>query len=580
MPDDHPVLRPHLTDAELGHFVEMPHHAHDNENTIGAVSAPGIFRPPAALNEPVKGYAPGSPERAELRTRLEQMAAERIHIPNVIGGERVETGTTFEAVMPHRRSHVLADVEKGGAAEVERAIAAARAAHPAWSRTPWHERTAIFLRAAELIAGPWRSTINAATMLNQSKTAYQAEIDAACETIDFLRFNAEYLVRIYEEQPVSSPGVWNRMEYRALEGFVLAISPFNFTAIGANLTTSPALMGNTVVWKPASTAALSAWITMRILEEAGLPPGVINLVFGPGAEMGAAALASPELAGVHFTGSTPVFHSIWRTIGNDIDRYRNYPRLIGETGGKNFILAHPSADPAAVAAAIVRGSFEYQGQKCSASSRLYIPSNLWGDVRDILEREVGGIAMGDVSDFTNFMGAVIDEPSFRTQRDAIAEAKAAGAEIVTGGSTDDSVGWFVEPTVIKTDDPGFRLLRDELFGPVVTAYVYDESKWADTLALVDSTASYGLTGAVFSNDRYAIGEAHEALRYAAGNFYVNDKPTGAVVGQQPFGGARASGTNDKAGSMWNLIRWVSPRVIKETLVPPTDYRYPFLQPGE
>ena len=558
----------------------MPHHAHDNENTIGAVSAPGIFRPPAALNEPVKGYAPGSPERSELRSRLEQMAAERIHIPNVIGGERVETGTTFEAVMPHRRSHVLADVEKGGAAEVERAIAAARAAHPAWSRTPWHERTAIFLRAAELIAGPWRSTINAATMLNQSKTVYQAEIDAACETIDFLRFNAEYLVRIYEEQPVSSPGVWNRMEYRALEGFVLAISPFNFTAIGANLTTSPALMGNTVVWKPASTAALSAWITMRILEEAGLPPGVINLVFGPGAEMGAAALASPELAGVHFTGSTPVFHSIWRTIGNDIDRYRNYPRLVGETGGKNFILAHPSADPAAVAAAIVRGSFEYQGQKCSASSRLYIPSNLWDNVRDILEREVGGIAMGDVSDFTNFMGAVIDEPSFRTQRDAIAEAKAAGAEIVTGGSTDDSVGWFVEPTVIKTDDPGFRLLRDELFGPVVTAYVYDESKWADTLALVDSTASYGLTGAVFSNDRYAIGEAHEALRYAAGNFYVNDKPTGAVVGQQPFGGARASGTNDKAGSMWNLIRWVSPRVIKETLVPPTDYRYPFLQPGE
>ena len=558
----------------------MPHHAHDNENTIGAVSAPGIFRPPAALNEPIKGYAPGSPERSELRARLEQMAAERSHIPNVIGGERVETGTTFEAVMPHRRSHVLADVEKGGTAEVERAIAAARAAHPAWSRTPWHERTAIFLRAAELIAGPWRSTINAATMLNQSKTAYQAEIDAACETIDFLRFNAEYLVRIYEEQPVSSPGVWNRMEYRALEGFVLAISPFNFTAIGANLTTSPALMGNTVVWKPASTAALSAWITMRILEEAGLPPGVINLIFGPGAEMGAAALASPELAGVHFTGSTPVFHSIWRTIGNDIDRYRNYPRLVGETGGKNFILAHPSADSAAVAAAIVRGSFEYQGQKCSASSRLYIPSNLWGDVRDILEREVGGIAMGDVSDFTNFMGAVIDEPSFRTQRDAFAEAKAAGAEIVTGGSTDDSVGWFVEPTVIKTDDPGFRLLRDELFGPVVTAYVYDESKWADTLALVDSTASYGLTGAVFSNDRYAIGEAHEALRYAAGNFYVNDKPTGAVVGQQPFGGARASGTNDKAGSMWNLIRWVSPRVIKETLVPPTDYRYPFLQPGE
>jgi 1-pyrroline-5-carboxylate dehydrogenase len=544
------------------------------------VSAPGIFRPPPAVNEPVRGYAPGSPERIELKARLEQMAAERPHIPMVIGGQRVETGTTFEAVMPHRRSHVLADVERGGPAEVERAIAAARAAHAEWSRTPWHERAAIFLRAAELIAGPWRSTINAATMLNQSKTAYQAEIDAACETIDFLRFNAEYLVRIYEEQPISSPGVWNRLEYRPLEGFVLAISPFNFTAIGANLTTSPALMGNTVVWKPASTQALSASVTLRILEEAGLPPGVINLVFGSGSEIGPAALASPELAGVHFTGSTGVFHSIWRTIGNDIQRYRNYPRIVGETGGKDFILAHPSADPAAVSAAIVRGSFEYQGQKCSASSRLYIPSNLWGEVRDTLGSEVSTIRMGDVQDFTNFMGAVIDGSSFETQRDAIAEARAAGAEIVAGGGTDDSEGWFVEPTVIRTDDPGFRLLRDELFGPVVTAYVYDESKWAETLDLVDSTGTYALTGAVFSNDRYAIGEAQAALRYAAGNFYVNDKPTGAVVGQQPFGGARASGTNDKAGSMWNLIRWVSPRSIKETLVPPTDYRYPFLQPDE
>jgi 1-pyrroline-5-carboxylate dehydrogenase len=578
--DDQPVPRPHLPHTPAGHVVRVPRHAHVDENTIARVSAPGIFRPPTAVNEPIRGYEPGSPERAELRARLGQMAGERAHIPMLIGGEQVETGTTFEAVMPHRRGHVLADVERGGAAEVERAIAAARAAHPAWSRTPWHERVAVFLRAAELISGPWRSTINAATMLNQSKTAYQAEIDAACETIDFLRFNAEYLVRIYAEQPVSSRGVWNRMEYRALEGFVLAVSPFNFTAIGANLTTSPALMGNAVVWKPASTQALSAWITMRIFEEAGLPPGVINLVFGPGAEMGAAALASPELAGVHFTGSTGVFHSIWRTIGNDIDRYRNYPRIVGETGGKDFILAHPSADPQSVAAAIVRGSFEYQGQKCSASSRLYLPSNLWGEVRETLEREVGSIAMGDVSDFTNFMGAVIDESSFNTQRDAIAEAKAAGAEVVVGGGTDDSEGWFVEPTVIKTDDPGFRLLRDELFGPVVTAYVYDEAKWADTLELVDSTSSYALTGAVFSNDRYAIDEAHEALRYAAGNFYVNDKPTGAVVGQQPFGGARASGTNDKAGSMWNLIRWVSPRTIKETLVPPTDYRYPFLQPDE
>ena len=578
--DNRPVGHPDLADTETGRIVEVPRQAHADDNTIGAMSAPGIFRPPAAVNEPVKSYAPGSTERAELRARLDQMAAERIHIPLVIGGERVETGKTFQAVMPHRREHVLADVALGGADEVQRAIAAARAAHPEWSRTPWHERVAVFLRAAELVAGPWRSTLNAATMLNQSKTAYQAEIDAACETIDFLRFNAEYLVRIYEEQPVSSAGVWNRMEYRALEGFVLAVSPFNFTAIGANLTTSPAVMGNTVVWKPASTQALSAWITMRILEEAGLPPGVINLVFGPGAELGATALASPELAGVHFTGSTRVFHSIWRTIGNDIGRYRNYPRIVGETGGKDFILAHPSADATEVATAIVRGSFEYQGQKCSASSRLYIPSNLWGEVRETLEREVGGIAMGDVSDFTNFMGAVIDESSFRTQRDAIAEAQAAGAEIVAGGGTDDSEGWFVEPTVIKTDDPDFRLLRDELFGPVVTAYVYDESKWADTLDLVDSTSAYALTGAVFSNDRYAIAEAQEALRYAAGNFYVNDKPTGAVVGQQPFGGARASGTNDKAGSMWNLIRWVSPRTIKETLVPPRDYRYPFLAPGE
>jgi 1-pyrroline-5-carboxylate dehydrogenase len=543
------------------------------------MSAPGIFRTPTAVNEPVLSYAPGSPERAELQQRLGEVASERIHIPLVIGGKRVETGTTFAAVMPHRRAHVLADVEKGGAAEVERAIAAARDAHGPWSRTPWHERAAIFLRAAELLAGPWRSTINATTMLNQSKTAYQAEIDAACEAIDFMRFNAEYLVRIYENQPISSPGVWNRMEYRPLEGFVLAISPFNFTAIGANLSTSPALMGNTVIWKPASTQALSASITMRVLEEAGLPPGVINLVFGSGSEIGPAALSSPELAGVHFTGSTPVFHSIWRTIGNDIQRYRNYPRIVGETGGKDFIVAHPSADPAAVSAAIIRGSFEYQGQKCSAASRLYIPSNLWPAVRDRLSSEVDGIAMGDVSDLTNFMGAVIDSSSFQVQRTAIAEARAAGAEIVAGGGTDDSEGWFVEPTVIKTDDPDFRLLRDELFGPVVTAYVYDESKWAETLDLVDRTGTYALTGAVFSNDRYALAEAQDALRYAAGNFYVNDKPTGAVVGQQPFGGARASGTNDKAGSMWNLIRWVSPRSLKETFTPPTSYRYPFMDSG-
>ena len=542
------------------------------------MSTPAIFGVPPAVNEPVRTYAPGSPERADLHRRLAEMAGERIAIPLVIGGERVETGTTFEAVMPHDRAHVLADVAKGDASHIERAIAAARDAHAEWSSTPWHERVAVFLRAAELLAGPWRSTLNAATMLNQSKTAHQAEIDAACETIDFLRFNAQYLVRIYEEQPISSPGVWNRLEYRPLEGFVFAISPFNFTAIGANLTTSPALMGNTVVWKPASTQALSAWYTLRILEEAGLPPGVINLVFGPGAELGTAALTSPELAGVHFTGSTGVFQSIWQTIGGGIERYRNYPRIVGETGGKDFILAHPSADPAAVATAIVRGSFEYQGQKCSASSRLYLPSNLWPEIRASLERDVPSIAMGDPRDFTNFMGAVIDGSSFETQAGAIAEAREAGAEIVAGGGTDDSTGWFVEPTVIKTEDPDFRLMQDELFGPVVTAYVYDEKRWDDTLRLVDETGTYALTGAVFASERSAIGEAHDALRYAAGNFYVNDKPTGAVVGQQPFGGARASGTNDKAGSLWNLIRWVSPRTVKETLVPATDYRYPSQQP--
>ena len=544
------------------------------------MSAPGIFRPPTAENEPIRTYAPGSPERADLQRRLAEVAGERVSIPLVIGGERVETSETFEAVMPHDRDHVLADVAKGDASHMERAIAAARGAHAEWSQTPWHERVAVFLRAAELLAGPWRSTLNASTMLNQSKTAHQAEIDAACETIDFLRFNAEYLVRIYEEQPISSSGVWNRLEYRPLEGFVLAISPFNFTAIGANLSTSPALMGNTVIWKPASTQALSAWYTLRLFEEAGLPPGVINLVFGPGAALGDAALQSPELAGVHFTGSTGVFQSIWRTVGGGIERYRNYPRIVGETGGKDFILAHPSADPGAVATAIVRGSFEYQGQKCSASSRLYIPSNLWPEVRAGLERDVASIAMGDVRDFSNFMGAVIDGSSFATQKAAIDEARESGAEIVTGGTADDSEGWFVEPTVIKTEDPDFRLMRDELFGPVVTAYVYDEKRWDDTLRLVDETGTYALTGAVFANDRQAIGQAHEELRYAAGNFYVNDKPTGAVVGQQPFGGARASGTNDKAGSMWNLIRWVSPRTVKETLIPATDYRYPFLAKDE
>ncbi len=544
------------------------------------MSAHGFFRPPSHDNEPVLSYAPGTPERAELQARLQQMQADRISIPMIIGGKDVHADETFEAVMPHRKAHVLADVAKGGPEHVRQAIAAAGAAHHDWSRTPWHERAAVFLRAAELLAGPWRQTLNAAAILDQSKTPHQAEIDAVCEMCDFWRYNVDYVLRIYSEQPHSPTGIWNRMEYRPLEGFVLAVSPFNFACIGGNLSSTPALMGCTVVWKPASTAALSAYYYMRLLQEAGLPDGVITLVYGSGATIGDAALASPDLAGIHFTGSTDVFNGMWETVGRNVAAggYRGYPRLVGETGGKDVILAHPSADAEAVATAIVRGSFEYQGQKCSASSRLYLPSNLWGEIRETLEREVPTIAMGDPRDFTNFMGAVIDGSAFETQAQAIAEARESGAEIVAGGNVDDSEGWFVEPTVIKTEDPGFRLMQDELFGPVVTAYVYDEKKWDDTLDLVDGTGAYALTGAVYAQDRAAIGQAHDALSYAAGNFYVNDKPTGAVVGQQPFGGARASGTNDKAGSMWNLIRWVSPRTVKETLVPPTDYRYPFLQP--
>ena len=545
------------------------------------MSAPGIFRPPKPANEPVKDYAPGSPERTEVRRRLDQMQNERIEAPLVIGGEDVTTGETAEAVMPHRKSHVLADVYQGGPKEVERAIDAAGEAWHDWSRLPWEERASVFLRAAELLAGPWRATLNAATMLGQSKTVHQAEIDAACELTDFYRFNIEFMTRIYEEQPVSSPGVWNRMEYRPLEGFVFAVTPFNFTAIAGNLPASAALMGNTVVWKPAGTAAYSAHFLMRLLQEAGLPPGVINLVHGPGKTIGAAALASPELAGVHFTGSTAVFQSMWKTIGENIANYHGYPRIVGETGGKDFIVAHPSADVDAVATAIVRGSFEYQGQKCSAASRVYAPANLWPELRERLADQVADIKMGDVADFENFMGAVIDRNSFRTQQEAIEEARShEETDVLVGGGIRDDEGYFVEPTVIETKDPDFRLLREELFGPVVTAYVYPEGKWSETLELVDKTAPYGLTGAVFADDRGALREADEALRYAAGNFYVNDKPTGAVVGQQPFGGARASGTNDKAGSMWNLIRWVSPRTIKETFVPPTDYRYPFMAPDQ
>jgi 1-pyrroline-5-carboxylate dehydrogenase len=544
------------------------------------VSRPGIFRPPPPQNEPVRDYAPGSPERAALEVRLAELRNDQLDIPCVIGGEEVRTTDTFDAVTPHDKDHVLAQVHKASPKEVERAVAASADAWEDWHRVPWEERAAVFLRAAELLAGPWRPTLVAATMLNQSKTAHQAEIDAACEVIDFWRFNVEFMVRIYEEQPVSSPGVWNRMEYRPLEGFVFAISPFNFTAIGANLTTSPALMGDVILWKPASTAAYSSYWTLKLLEEAGLPPGVINFLPGSGAAVGDPVLANDHLAGIHFTGSTEVFHSIWKTVGQNIDSYRNYPRIVGETGGKDFIVAHPSADVDAVATAILRGSFEYQGQKCSAASRVYAPSNLWPKLRERLVEEVGTIKMGDVSDFSNFMGAVIDGKSFARQKEAIDHARSNDADVLVGGGTDDSEGYFVEPTVIETKNPRDRLMQEEFFGPIVTTYVYPENEWEQTLELVDDTAPYGLTGAIFSQDRAAIDEAQEALRYAAGNFYVNDKPTGAVVGQQPFGGARASGTNDKAGSMWNLIRWVSPRTIKETFVPPRDYRYPFLATGD
>jgi 1-pyrroline-5-carboxylate dehydrogenase len=541
------------------------------------VATHAIARPPEPYNEPIKSYAPGSPEREELRARLDELSGQQIELPLVIGGKDVELAETFDQVMPHDKDHVLAKVSKGDASHVQQAIDAAAAAWNDWSRTPWEERAAVLLRAAELLTGPWRATLNAATMLGQSKTAHQAEIDAACELADFWRFNVSYMTRIYEEQPISSPGVWNRMEYRPLEGFVFAVTPFNFTAIGGNLPTSPALMGNTVMWKPASTAAYSAHFLMRLLQEAGLPDGVINLVYGSGAEIGDAALASEHLAGVHFTGSTGVFQSMWQTIGSNIAGYRNYPRIVGETGGKDFIVAHESADVESIATAIVRGSFEYQGQKCSAASRLFIADNIWPELRERLATEIDALPVGDVRDFGNFMGAVIDGNSFKTQATAIDEAKQK-AKIVAGGSYDDSEGWFVRPTVVETEDPDFRLMKEELFGPVVTAFVYPHKKYDEALELIDTGSPYGLTGAVFARDRSAIEQAGERLRYTAGNFYVNDKPTGAVVGQQPFGGARASGTNDKAGSLWNLIRWVSPRTVKETFVPPSDYRYPFMEP--
>jgi 1-pyrroline-5-carboxylate dehydrogenase len=538
-----------------------------------------IPQTPKAYNEPVRDYAPGSPERASLKARLEQLSDERIDIPMVIGGEEVTSGDLYEAVMPHRNKHVLGDVHQSSAEHLNRAVEAAAEAHSSWAALSWQDRAAIFLRAADLLAGPWRDTVNAATMLGQSKTAHQAEIDAACELIDFWRFNVEYAARIYAEQPISPPGMWNHMDYRPLEGFIFAVTPFNFTSIAGNLPTSPALMGNTVVWKPSLTQAYSAHYLMKLLEAAGLPPGVVNLVHGPGPEIGEAALSHPHLAGIHFTGSTATFDWMWRKVGENISTYRAFPRLVGETGGKDFIVAHPSASVEALGAAILRGSFEYQGQKCSAASRVYVASNLWNELSRQLSDEVPGIKVGDVADFQNFMGAVIDDRAFKKHSDALEEARSSPeVEIVTGGRADDSEGYFVAPTVLHSRSPKTRFMSEEFFGPIVTMFVYPESEWSKTLDLVNETSPYALTGAVFARDEFAIEEASARLRFAAGNFYVNDKPTGAVVGQQPFGGARRSGTNDKAGSMWNLIRWVSPRTIKETFVPPTDFRYPYMSP--
>ena len=503
------------------------------------------------------------------------MAAERIEIPIIIGGKEFRTGELGHAVMPHDHRHFLADYHKAKPEHVKAAINAALGAQREWSQWPWEDRVAVFLKAAELLATKWRDTLNAATMLGQSKTVFQAEIDAACELIDFWRVNAHQAQEIYCEQPASSAGMWNMLDHRGLEGFVYAISPFNFTAIGGNLAGSPAMMGNGIVWKPAATAMLSAYYIMKILEEAGLPPGVINFVPGDPVMISDQVLTHRDLAGVHFTGSTGVFNAMWKTIGSNMGNYRGYPRIVGETGGKDFVLAHPSADPQALAVAIARGGFEYQGQKCSAASRAYVPRSLWNQVRDSTVAMIKDIRMGDVRDFRNFMGAVIDRKAFDKISEYLADAK-ANAKVLAGGNAKGDTGYFIEPTLIETDDPGYRLMCEEIFGPVVTVHVYDDAKWHDILRTVDTTSPYALTGAVFSNDRQGVREAMTGLRNAAGNFYINDKPTGAVVGQQPFGGARASGTNDKAGSKLNLLRWVSPRTIKETFVPPTDYRYPFM----
>ncbi len=527
-----------------------------------------------AINEPVLQYAPGSPEREALLAELKAQAAGGVDVPLVVDGRAIHTNAGFDVTAPHQHGLRLARSSIAGADETQRAIEAACRAHRDWSRWSLQERSAVFLKAADLLCGPWRQRLNAATMLGQSKTAYQAEIDSACELADFFRFNVQFAQEIAQQQPLSSAGVRNRTDHRPLEGFVLAVTPFNFTAIGGNLATAPALMGNTVVWKPAGTAVLSNYLVMQLLQDAGLPAGVINFVPGDAAAVASTALADARFAGLHFTGSTAVFDQLWTQAAQQLSRYRDYPRLVGETGGKDFVLAHPSADLDALVVALVRGAFEYQGQKCSAASRAYLPRSLWVRVRDRLIEMVGSVRMGDVADLSNFMGAVIDRRAFERISGRIEATRAdAQARIVVGGRCADRVGYFVEPTVVAVDDPRHRLMQDELFGPVLAMYVYDDARWPEVLRLVDETSGYALTGAVFAQDRRVIAEVHESLRYAAGNFYLNDKPTGAVVGQQPFGGARRSGTNDKAGSALNLLRWVSPRTVKETHVPARDYRY-------
>ncbi len=537
----------------------------------------GIVPIPKPNNEPVLSYAPGSPEKTSLKARARQMLAEEIEIPLIIGGKEVRTGNTAGAVCPHDHRHVLGIYHKAGPREVEMAIDASREAWITWSEMPWEHRAAILLRAADLLQGPWRDTLNAACMLNQSKTAFQAEIDSACELIDFFRFNPYFMRFIYEQQPESMPGHWDYVEYRALEGFVFAVTPFNFASIAGNLQSSPALMGNTVLWKPASSAVFTGWYLMKLFEAAGFPPGVINFIPGSGGQVGNPVMASPHLAGVHFTGSTPVFQGMWKTVGSNIAGYKTYPRIVGETGGKDFVFAHPTADTVALATALVRGAFEYQGQKCSAASRAYIPSSIWPEVKDSMLAQIEEIKVGDPLDFRNFMGAVIDAGAFADITGYIEVAKASNdAEILCGGTWDDSEGYFIQPTVVLTTNPHFKLMEEEIFGPVLTIYVYDDKDLQKTLELCNTTSVYALTGAIFSEDRAAAVQMASVLRHAAGNFYINDKPTGAVVGQQPFGGSRASGTNDKAGSYLNLIRWTSQRTVKETFVPPRHFSYPFM----